>query len=180
MEIIYIKALHYYFVMERTFRKLLEYKDDLASNGVNFYNDLMDVEQQICNIFDKIIDIQGIYDGKVLLYIALKQGIGNTNIISKTGIIRTISNIFLKETRTSHQAKENALEHLIEKGYIIDQVNNQTNRHDLKLNIEEYPELKTFIELICNWKIPIKYSKDKNVVFQPDTPKGERFSSRGV
>lgn len=176
MEIIYIRKLLYYFVMTRTFRKLFEYRKLLSQTDErNFYDDLIDIEKQLCKIFDIIIDINKIHEGKVLLYIARQQDIENPQqIISQTSIIKSITKSFRSEKRTGDTVIQNTLKDLKKKGYVIDEF--KRNRHNLKLNIEEYPELKTFIELIKKWDIPSKYIKEK--IFLPVEPKGRMVSSR--
>lgn len=178
MEIIYIRKLLYYFVMTRTFSKLFEYRKLLSQKDeCNFYNDLIDIEKQLCKIFDKIIDINKIHEGKVLLYIARQQDLENPQqIISQTSIIRSITKSFRSKERTGDTVIQDTLEYLKKKGYVIDEFNR--NRHNLKLNLEVYPELKTFIELIKKWDIPSKYIKAKKEIFLPFEPKGRMISSR--
>ena len=198
MEIIYIETLYYLFMrffdstkkknsapklnnaMRHVFKNLYQYEKNISdgSDKTNFCIELLALQNELCEILDKIIDIKNIYEGKVLLYIAIKQDLSNPEqVISQTSIIRTITRNFLGEPRSSYPSIQNALKVLIEKKFIIDKIS-PNNLHNFKLNIEEYPDLKTFIELIKKWDIPSKYIKAKKEIFQPVEPKGRKISSR--
>jgi len=57
MEIIYTKIILYYYIMRRSFKKLLEYEEKLSGDDwLNFYNDIIELEKIICAIFDKLTD----------------------------------------------------------------------------------------------------------------------------
>lgn len=178
MEIIYNRKLLYYIVMTRTFSKLFEYGKLLSkTDEINFCNDLIDIEEQLCKIFDKIIDINKIHEGKVLLYIARQQDLENPQqIISQTSIIKSITKSFRSKERTGDNVIQDTLKDLKKKGYIIDEFKN--NRHNLKLNLEGYPELKIFIELIKKWDIPLKYIKAKKKIYLSVESKGRMVSSQ--
>lgn len=177
MEIIYVK-IHYYLFMERSFKKLFEYQEKFSgADERNFNTDLLGIQDQLCKIFDKMVDIEYKHEGRVLFYIAYKQDLDNPSVVvSQTSIIQLITRSFSKGQRTSAKSIYNALNRLKEKEYIID-IKTLENKTNLKLNLEKYPELRTLIELVSRWKFPSKYGIEMKKHLTPK-PQGRVLSRK--
>jgi len=112
---------------------------------LNFYNDLKEIMNSICRIFDKLTTIFSLRGGQVLMSLARLQA--SEDIISKTDVMKCL-NIDRRE-KLIH-----AFDFLLEQNYI--EIKKKTSTfHMVKLNEKDNPDFVLFRELVQNfWTSP--------------------------
>jgi len=134
--------------------ELDDFKKKLELNGTNkieFYNELNNFMNKICNIFDKLTNIASLRGGQVMMSIA-KLTSAET-VVNKTDIKNSLNIDRLDKLW-------HAFEYLEKENYI--KVEKKTSKfHIIKLNEDENPDLTLFREIVQNyWETPLE-SREK-------------------
>ncbi|NHJ25774.1 MAG: hypothetical protein EAX89_14425 [Candidatus Lokiarchaeota archaeon] len=118
---------------------------------IEFYNDLLKIQNSICRIFDKLTTIFSIRGGQVLMSLAKLQK--SEEVISKTDIMNCLD--IDRREKLLH-----AFETLKESKYI--KINKKTSKfHMVKLNETDNPDFKLFREIVEKFWTSPREEKDK-------------------
>ncbi|MFX1448767.1 MAG: hypothetical protein ACFFCG_11645 [Promethearchaeota archaeon] len=128
--------------------KIDDFKTNLKLSGhtkIDFYNDIDKLLKSMSTIFDKLATIGTMRGAQVLMAIAKLTG--PDNVVNKTDVKNCLNIDRLEKLNSAFEYLENAKYIMIEK---------KTEKfHILKLNEEDYPDLRVFREIIQKyWKSP--------------------------
>jgi hypothetical protein len=120
-------------------------------NKVDFYNDIDKLLKVICRIFDKLTNIPTMRGGQVLMSLAKLQS--DDAVINKTDIKNSLNIDRLEKLKY-------AFDYLEEINYI--KIEKKTERfHIVRLNEEDFPDLKVFREIVQKYWISPEEEKIK-------------------
>jgi len=135
------------------FNKVLELK---GHDKIDFYNDLNDIKQTICRIFNNLTTIFSVRGGQVLMSLAKLQKF--EEIIIKKDVMNCL-NIDRRE-KLAH-----AFEFLKEQNYI--EIKKKTSKfHIVKLNEKDNPDFKLFREIIQEFWTSPQEEKNKTKLWR--------------
>lgn len=128
--------------------KIDDFKTNLKLSGhtkIDFYNDIDKLLKSMSTIFDKLATIGTMRGAQVLMAVAKLTGPGK--VVNKTDVKNCLNIDRLEKLKT-------AFVYLEEAKYIT--VEEKTEKfHIVKLNDEDYPDLKVFREIVQKyWKSP--------------------------